>query len=862
MNRRSILGLVCALFVGAPAVADTVIITATQDNTLYEDTFGGFSNGSGDYFFVGINGGGVIRRGLVKFDLTGMIPPGSTIMTATLTLNMSRTISGAQTQSLHKALADWGEGASHAAGQEGGGGPAAPGDATWIHTFSDTQFWTNPGGDYVAAPSASVTVSGLGSYSWMSGQMAADVQAWVDAPATNFGWLMIGAETGGVTAKRYNSRENGSVSTRPELVVEFIPPAATGACCMGDGSCFTMTAGDCALAGGTYHGDGVPCDPTPCPPPMGACCLTDGTCADMIEADCDLAGGAWQGAGTDCLTTDCPLVPFVDALPIPGVVAPVSGSHYELGMAEVQQQLHRDLPLTTVWGYGPPDGMGGYAATYPGPTIEARVGEPITVEWVNDLRDITTGLLRDEHYLPVDTCVHGPNMTGQVPVAVVHLHGGHVASADDGIPDQAYPPGLSVIYNYPNIQEPATLWYHDHALGITRLNVYMGLAGFYLLRDDAEDALGLPSGEFEIPIAIQDRMINADGTLAYPEIWQDHFFGDTIVVNGKVWPYLNVKQGKYRFRLLNGSGSRTYTLALSNGATIWQIGTDGGLLEAPVALPKLTLAPGERADVIMDFAGEAAGTEIILTNSASAPFPGPPGFGVIPNIMKFIVQNEAGHTDAIPSTLGPIKPIPEAESVVSRDFVLKLENVPGAPPDCPQTYWLINGLRWEDITEYPELGTTEIWRFINRSAVMHPMHIHLVQFQVLDRQAFTVVNDEIVPQGNPVAPPANEAGWKDTVRVLPNQMVRVIARFESFTGRFPYHCHILEHEDHEMMRQFQVVAPCPADINDDNVIDTADLGILLGQFGTAGPEADLNGDGTVDTADLGILLGVFGTACP
>ena len=862
MEFKSLLGVMCALLVSASAVADTVMIGASKDNTLYEDSFGQFSNGSGDHFFVGINGGGFIRRGILQFDISGSIPPGSTVITATLNLNMSRTNSGAQTQSLHKVLADWGEGNSHAGGQEGGGGAAVAGDTTWIHTFWDGQFWANEGGDFEAAPSGSLSVSGLGSYSWMSAQMAVDVQAWVDAPATNFGWILIGAESGGNTAKRYDSRNNTNASVRPELVIEFTPPASTGACCMPDGSCITTTSGDCALALGLYQGDGVDCTPNPCPQPTGACCLPDGTCTDLTDADCQAMSGIWQGANVDCIDVDCPLVPFVDALPIPAVVAPISGTHYEIGMAEVQQQLHRDLPLTTVWGYGPPDGNGGYAATFPGPTIEARVDVTTTVEWVNDLRDINTGVLRDAHYLPVDTCLHGPNMTGDDPVTIVHLHGAHCAEADDGVPDFAYLPGLSDLFTYPNHQEPATLWYHDHALGITRLNVYMGLAGFYLLRDDAEDALGLPAGEFEIPLAIQDRQINPDGTLDYPVDWQGHFVGEYVLVNGKVWPFHNVKQGKYRFRLLNGSGSRFYKLALSNGATFWQIGSDGGLLEAPVALTSLLIAPGERADIVMDFAGEAPGTEIVLLNSAPSPFPGTPGVGVVPNVMKFVVQNQAGHTDAIPASLRTVPEIPLAESVMDRDFVMRLENVPDAPLGCPQTYWLINGLKWDDIVEFPVLGTTEIWRFINRSAIAHPMHMHLVQFQVIDFQNFTVVDDEIVPVGSPKIPPANQAGWKDTVVVRPNQMVRVIARFEDFTGRFPYHCHILEHEDHEMMRQFMVVAPCIEDLNDDSVVDTADLGILIAQFGTSGPAADLNDDGVVDTADLGILIAAFGQPCP
>jgi spore coat protein A len=491
------------------------------------------------------------------------------------------------------------------------------------------------------------------------------------------------------------------------------------------------------------------------------------------------------------------LTPFVDALPRPAVAQPTSGSPggaatYTLAIREVQQQLHRDLPATTVWGFG--DGATG--ATYPGPTIEAGRDQPVTVTWVNDLRD--GGVLRTTHYLPVDTCPHGADDAR--PRTVIHLHGGHVPAASDGYPEATFLPGEQATYQYPNTQLPATLWYHDHALGITRLNVYMGLAGFYLLRDAVEAGLDLPAGEFEIPLVIQDRSFNADGSLQYPAAWQDHFFGDTILVNGKVWPYLEVKQGKYRLRLLDGSTSRAYTLALSSGASFAVIGTEGGLLPAPVTVSTLTLTPGERADVVVDFASYPAGTEILLTNSAPAPYPGTPGEGVVPDVMKFVVLPAAGHTAALPTTLRPLDGLAEADAVQARTFELRR-----FAEACTGQAWYINGLGWDDITEFPQLGSTEIWSFVNRSGITHPMHMHLVMFQVLDEQAFEIQNGEVVPIGSRVPPPPEAAGWKDTVPVPPDEIVRVIARFEDYKGRFPYHCHILEHEDHEMMRQFQTV---------------------------------------------------------
>ncbi|MBK8269231.1 MAG: multicopper oxidase domain-containing protein [Planctomycetes bacterium] len=425
-------------------------------------------------------------------------------------------------------------------------------------------------------------------------------------------------------------------------------------------------------------------------------------------------------------------------------------------------------------------------------------------------------------------CPHGAHMNAAPPGVVVHLHGGHVAAADDGYPEDAFPPGGELTYLYPNDQLPATLWYHDHALGITRLNVIMGLAGFYLIGDDTETALGLPAGANDIGLAIQDRTFNADGSFSYPAMWMEHFFGNTILVNGRVWPYLNVNRGKYRFRMLNGSTSRTYTLSLSNGAAFHQIGSDGGLLAAPLAMTQLTIAPAERADVVIDFESYAPGTQIVLTNSAPAPFPGSPGAGVVPNVMKFIVGASTGHIAPLPPTLRSPVALQESESVLERPFELRK-----LPEACSGTAWFINGMHWDDITEFPVLGTTEVWSFINRSGMMHPMHMHLVMFQILDRQAFVMQGETVVPTGPILPPDPNEAGWKDTVRCNPFEITRVIARFTDFTGLFAYHCHILEHEDHEMMRQFRAVCR-KGDTNQDTRVDAADIPLFVDTLLTSG----------------------------
>jgi len=844
-QRHRALRLVAALLavVGlTSARAESVDIQANLDNTLYQSATGAISDGKGAHMFAGRTNqaSDSIRRGLVAFDVAGSVPAHSTITAVTLHLYMSRTNSeaGARTISLKRTLASWGEGTSNDTGQEGGGAPSTTGDATWIHRFYSTQFWTTAGGDYAAQVSASTSVNAIGDYAWSGSGLVADVQSWVDAPATNFGWILFGDESAPITAKRFETRETNTASQRPHLIITFAPPSNTGACCATNGDCSITNQATCTNSGGSYQGNNSSCVPNQCPqPPSGACCASNGSCSISSALACAVSGGGYSGNGTSCEPNQCPqpagacciagqpgtcsslslsaclaqggmfegagsscqvdLCPYVDALPRPAVATPVSGASgaaasYEVAIQQIQQKLHRDLPQTTLWGY---DG------SYPGPTIEAAKDQPVSVHWLNDLRD-GNGVLRTTHLLPVDTCLTGPDTEGATARTVTHLHGGHTPWTSDGYPEDTSLPGQSRNYTYPNHQLPATIWYHDHAMGITRLNVYLGLAGFYLVRDPAELALGLPAGAYEIALAIQDRAIGSDGTLLYPAAWQEDFFGDKILVNGKVWPYLDVDRGWYRFRVLDGSNSRTYTLKLSDGATFKVIGNDGGLLSAPVTVTQITLAPGERADLAINFGGYAPGTQVLLENSAPAPYPGVPGVGVVAQVMKFIVGANTGHTAAPPAALRTVVPLNPASAVVER--TLELRKVDDA---CGGSAWTINGLRWNDpITESPLLGTTEIWRFVNRSGMAHPMHLHLSMFQILDRQAFTVVNGNVVPTGSPSPPGAWESGWKDTVLVNPSEIVRVIVPFEDYAGYYPYHCHVLEHEDHDMMRQFQTLS--------------------------------------------------------
>ena len=702
-----------------------------------------------------------------------------------------------------------GEGTSNTGNsQQGRGEPATETDATWVHTFFSTttpQFWTTAGGDHASTASATRLVGATGSYVWGSTSgMVADVQAWLDNDSQNHGWLVKGVEdqnTNIEPAKRFATRENATINNRPKLVVNYTPATISGACCDG-AACSLTEPGSCT---GVYQGDGTSCSPNPCFVPTGACCANDGSCTEDTQASCEGGGATYTGDGTTCAATECPIVlaKFLDPLPIPPDATPVSGvpggeATYDLTIKESKVSLHSELPLTTVWGYD--DGTHG--AGFLGPTIRAHTDLPVTVNWINDLRVFDTQLLRNSHYLPVDTCVpDAMNDAGTVS----HLHGGHVPAAVDGYPESTFAPGdPPVTYVYPNNQQAGRLWYHDHAIGVTRLNVYMGLAGLYPVRDAVEDALNLPAGAHDVPLILQDRSFNPDGSFRYPADWEDHVFGDKILVNGKVWPYLNVDQGKYRFLILNGSGSRVYTLSLmppTGVLTFTVIGTELGLLEAPVnGVGELTLGPGERYDVVVNFAGLNTGDEVLLENSAGAPFPN--GSVDVTDVMQFRVTAAAGDTDPLPTTLRTVTPLDPGSAAATRDFVLKRSGL----DSCGRQAWRINDLGWHDIAEFPVLGTTEIWRFINDSGVSHPMHMHLVAFQVLDRDGFTKgPGGEIIPNGTPQAPPAEESGWKDTAMVGPNEILRVIARFEDYEGKYAYHCHILEHEDNEMMRQFQTV---------------------------------------------------------
>jgi len=652
--------------------------------------------------------------------------------------------------------------------------------------------------------------------------------------------------------------------------------------------------------------------------------------------------------------------------------------YYEIEAVQFKQQilpandlLGNPVPSTTVWSYGAvgrPE-----TRTYPAWTIENLKDHPTRIKWVNGLKDPVTGKYLP-HLLGIDQTLHWANpsgeciddgmgmtasaitmsdcrgksqepYTGPVPL-VTHVHGAHVQADSDGYPEAWYLPAANdlegfttegtryddifggsgrgkgfAVYQYPNDQRSATLWYHDHTLGMTRANVYAGPAGFFMIRDPNDLRLGLPGpAPFygidpnkpqtrklirEIPIVIQDKSFNSDGSLFYPDnraffeglnflgqlepqfpgagslvipfipeysasgggrsdvspSWNPEFFGNTMVVNGKSWPFFTVEQGRYRLRFLNGNDSRFLILKNDNGLPFWQVGADGGFLPEPVQLETLLLGPAERADVIVDFSGVPVGTEITLLNlGPDEPFGGgTPFFGCDPQadppvgpadcfepsdpgttgrVMKFIVGKRT-----LPDLSKPVAELrlPALPRLPAAGYVRRLSlNEDMSMSVCVETDASGNLVKascaadmsnafgptsarlgildadgqpvaksWmEDITENPTLGDTEVWEIYNFTADAHPIHIHQVQFEVLDRQDLMTDADGMAMApaalvGAPRPPEAGETGTKDTFIVYPGTVARVKARFD-LPGLFVWHCHILSHEDNEMMRPIMV----------------------------------------------------------
>jgi FtsP/CotA-like multicopper oxidase with cupredoxin domain len=608
--------------------------------------------------------------------------------------------------------------------------------------------------------------------------------------------------------------------------------------------------------------------------------------------------------------------------------------YYEISMKQFRQQiLPAGLPSTTVWGYGAVSALsrrGLRLHNAPSLTIEARYDTPVRVKWINDLRDGSGNFL--PHLLPVDPTLHWANppggtagrdtrpafdstpvrYAGPVPM-VTHVHGAvGVGDESDGYPEawflpdavdipsdharhgtwyeyfagkasasfgEAWGPGFAT-FQYPNLNRASTIWYHDHALGMTRLNVYAGPAGFYLLRggpegDDAvldvrtgrramlpgpapreTDGIAAAKAYREIPIAIQDRSFNADGSLVYPDsraffdgiagpylpdtdlspIWNPEFFGNMLMANGRTWPFHVVEQGRYRLRFLNGCQARFLVLDFDRipGVEAWQIGNDGGFLAAPVNLTtqhgnRLLMGPAERADLIVDFTRVSPGNHVLKNVGPDEPYGGgapgedfdqadPAGTG---QVLQFrVVPATVVDTSTPPGflQLPAITPLPPASLTrrlaMVEDMSAVFDDAPASAllgivagdPDVASGTW--TSLRWMDpVSEAPAVGATEVWEFYNTTADAHPMHIHEIMFQIVDRQAIAV--DEathavrVVPGSAPMAPEPWERGWKDTAIAYPGQVLRVCGRFGR-AGHFVWHCHIVEHEDNEMMRPYRI----------------------------------------------------------
>ena len=574
------------------------------------------------------------------------------------------------------------------------------------------------------------------------------------------------------------------------------------------------------------------------------------------------AGSASLRAQDPMLGVSPTLTRYVDPLPVPPAatttfkkgISEVS-DYYEIAMTEHKHRFHSELGEATVWTYG----MKGQPGSYLGPTIVATRNRPVVVKYFNQLpNDPNTFPLRDS----IDTTIMGADLpTGR---AIPHLHGGKTAARFDGTPEQwwtadgqkgaAY---KSDTFIYTNEQPAALLWYHDHSQGATRFNPYLGLAAAYLLVDKVDTGARIngqntPAGAYHLPIVLQDKVFNPDGTLFYPTMgnnaihptWVPEFFGDVPVINGKAYPYLNAEPRRYRLRLLNGSQARFYNLSFDHAGTALPfhvIGSEQGLLPAPVRRTSLLVAPGERFDVIIDFAGLHLGSEVIVKNDAPAPYPGG-GMPELPELMKICVNTPlAGPDPSVPAAALRLPAIPRlvpSHGVAEREVVGEEteDDLTGTP-----VVMKFNGYGSMDpTTDFVKSGDTETWAWINLTGDAHPMHIHLVSFQVVNRQALAVDGPggykaawdaylasgrqaSLKPRlmnylvGPTLAPAPEEMGGKDTVKAYPGYVTRVRAKFElPYTalldmnlkprsyGSYVYHCHILEHEENDMMRPFEV----------------------------------------------------------
>ncbi|XP_015942044.1 multicopper oxidase LPR1 [Arachis duranensis] len=551
-------------------------------------------------------------------------------------------------------------------------------------------------------------------------------------------------------------------------------------------------------------------------------------------------------SASDMLLNVSNLHMFVDELPeIPRILGyelvhgvPKSKS-LTIGMFKKKWKFHRDLPATTVYAYG----LNPEEATVPGPTIEALYGVGTHVTWENHLPPIN--ILPWDPTIPIALTVAREGIP-----TVVHLHGGIHAPESDG---NAYawftsgfrhkgPTWTNKTYYYPNNQQPGNLWYHDHAMGLTRINLLAGLIGAYIIRHPSiESPLGLPHGdEFDLPLVVFDRSFRTDGSIfmnstgnnptIHPQ-WQPEYFGDAIVVNGKAWPRLTVRRRKYRFRIINASNARFFRFFFTNGLRFTHVASDSAYIEKPITANETLLGPSEITDIIVDFS-ESKSEVAILANDAPYPYPS----GDMVNeanskVMKFIIlPNEEVDTSRIPRRL---LRYPDASlSHATRTRYIAMYEYTSATDEPTHLY--LNGKPFDaSVTETPKEGSTEVWYVINLTEDNHPLHIHLGLFKVLDqtelvdpeifKDCMTKLNDalkchvERYARGKKVGVPAHEKGWKNVYKMMPEFVTKIVVRFSFIhtnasygfdaTAKpgYVYHCHILDHEDNAMMRPLKII---------------------------------------------------------
>jgi spore coat protein A len=526
------------------------------------------------------------------------------------------------------------------------------------------------------------------------------------------------------------------------------------------------------------------------------------------------------------------LAKYVQPVPLPGsgivVATPAGANHYEFTQTAITRQLHPDLPPTPLWAYDDGSGLEGQAGSF-GMAVVAESGTPLDIDYTHDLPETYPA------WLPVDTRL---TPLGTDVRLMTHLHGGFVAAHSDGNPavtPNGFGPGETQTVHYGNQlpEMPASLlWFHDHGLGTTRLNVFAGLAAAYILRDEFDtgtepNPCGIPGGAYEIPLVIQDRLFSEDGSFLYPTsdipgaTWIGEYFGDVMLVNGKVWPFLEVEPRMYRLRILNGCNARILSLDIG-GPSLWQIGAEGGMWDQPVPMKRLVLAPAERADVLVDFS-KLAGSRLVMKNHK----PQKPVSNPAPQLEQ-VMQIRVGRTVTQPGPTSIPSSLPGRRANLGSPAMTRYITLNEI--DAEEATWFLNlnGMRFDEgpVTEAPELGTVEDWVYINLTGDTHPMHTHLVTFQVVGRTPFDVAAYEEenegahgVPGGidptpyatGPMEPPApDERGFKDTVKADPGYFTTIRAKFDLPEGvvapqTYVHHCHIVEHEDNDMMRPFEVV---------------------------------------------------------